>query len=80
VLHEADDPLNALREARRVSRARVVVFEWPYVKEEEGPPLEHRIRVEAVLDMAARVGLDAVDHMRLTYMDLYRMAVKPLKK
>lgn len=80
VLHEADDPLGALSEARRVSCARVVVFEWPYVREEKGPPLEHRLRVETVLDMARQVGLDAVEHLRLTHMELYRMAVEPLGK
>lgn len=80
LLHEADDPLRALGEARRVSRARVVVLEWPHVLEEKGPPLEHRLRVETVLDMAAQVGLDAVEHLRLTHMDLYRMAAEPLKR
>ncbi len=43
VLHETDDPVRALSEARRVTTVRVVVLEWPYVQEEEGPPLEHRL-------------------------------------
>ena len=30
VLHETDDPVAALVEARRAARLRVVVLEWPY--------------------------------------------------
>jgi ubiquinone/menaquinone biosynthesis C-methylase UbiE len=76
VLHETDDPLRALQEARRVSTARVVVLEWPYAPEEEhGPPLEHRLKPETVLDLARQAGLRSVEHLRLTHMDLYRMAV-----
>lgn len=81
VLHEVDDPLRALSEARRVSRARVVVLEWPYAKDDEqGPPLAHRLRPETVLNLASQVGLDAAEHLKLTHMDLYRMAAEPLKE
>jgi ubiquinone/menaquinone biosynthesis C-methylase UbiE len=77
VLHETDDPVRALKEARRVSMARVVVLEWPYAAEEEhGPPLEIRLKPETVLEMARQAGLGRVEHLRLTHMDLYRMATK----
>jgi ubiquinone/menaquinone biosynthesis C-methylase UbiE len=76
VLHESDDPLAVLREARRVSTRRVVVLEWPYVLEEHGPPLEHRLKPEDVEEMATHAGLAGVEHLRLTHMDLYRMAVE----
>ncbi len=76
VLHEADDPLAAFKEARRVSTRRVIVLEWPYVQEEQGPPLEHRLKPEKVVEMAANAGLGSVEHLRLTHMDLYRMAVE----
>ena len=78
VLHETDDPLQALKEARRVARTRVVVLEWPYRQEDQGPPLAHRLRVEAVLEMAQRAGLKHVEHLQLMHMDLYRMAPQPL--
>ncbi|WP_243027757.1 YkoF family thiamine/hydroxymethylpyrimidine-binding protein [Thermus albus] len=39
------DPIPALREAARVAR-RVVVLEWPFRQEEEGPPLENRFSPE----------------------------------
>jgi ubiquinone/menaquinone biosynthesis C-methylase UbiE len=76
LLHETDDPVQALREARRVSRSRVVVLEWPYVDDGHRPPLEHRLSVERVLDIAKRAELEHVEHQRLTHTDLYRMAVE----
>jgi ubiquinone/menaquinone biosynthesis C-methylase UbiE len=79
LLHETDDPVGALSEARRVSRARVVVLEWPYVHDGHGPPLEHRLSVERILDIAKQAELEHVEHQRLTHTDLYRMAVDPVK-
>jgi ubiquinone/menaquinone biosynthesis C-methylase UbiE len=76
LLHETDHPVQALREARRVSRSRVVVLEWPYVHDGHKPPLERRLSVERVLDIAKRAGLEHVEHQRLTHTDLYRMAVE----
>jgi len=75
LLHETDDPVQVLREARRVSRSRVVVLEWPYVHDGHRPPLEHRLKVERVLDIAKQAGLGRVDHQRLSHTDLYRMAL-----
>jgi ubiquinone/menaquinone biosynthesis C-methylase UbiE len=79
LLHETDDPEQALREARRVSRARVVVLEWPYVHDGHDPPLEHRLSVERILNIAKRAELEHVEHQRLTHTDLYRMVVEPGK-
>lgn len=61
-------------EACRVAAARVVVLEWPYVQEEQGPPLEHSLTQEAILEIAGRPGLGAVEALRLSHMDLYRIA------
>jgi ubiquinone/menaquinone biosynthesis C-methylase UbiE len=79
MLHEADDPAAALREARRVSTHRVVVLEWPYIKEEQGPPIEHRLKEETVVELAAQAGLGLVDRIRLTRMTLYRMSIDGVK-
>jgi ubiquinone/menaquinone biosynthesis C-methylase UbiE len=76
VLHEADDPVAALTEARRVSTDRVVVLEWPYLEEEQGPPLWHRLEPEKVKDIARRAGMAIVEHRKLAHMDLYRMPVE----
>ncbi len=77
VLHETDEPLRALEEARRAARARVAVLEWPHEgrQPEHGPPLEHRLRVETVLDLAARAGFAKPAHVRLTHMDFYSLAL-----
>ncbi len=73
VLHEADDPLAALKEARRVARSRVAILEWPYRQEEKGPPLEHRLRPEIVVDLAAQAGFQNVETIHLEHMDFYRL-------
>jgi ubiquinone/menaquinone biosynthesis C-methylase UbiE len=72
VLHESDDPLRALGEARRTARHRVVVLEWPYQSDEHGPPLEHRLKPEAISELAARVGFAKFDSPALAHMALYR--------
>ena len=71
VLHEVPDPVRALTEARRVARARVAVLEWPYVAGEFGPPLEHRLRDEAIQTFAHEAGFARVEHHALTHMSLY---------
>lgn len=74
VLHETDDPLAALREARRVARARVAVLEWPYRREEHGPPLEHRLSPDRIRQLAQAAGYSRVESLELARMDLYRLA------
>jgi len=73
LLHESDDPLRVLQEARRVATDRVAVLEWPYRKEEQGPPLSHRIQPETVLDLAKRAGYTGTERISLAHMDLYLM-------
>jgi ubiquinone/menaquinone biosynthesis C-methylase UbiE len=75
VLHEADDPLKALKEARRVARVGVAVLEWPYQAEEHGPPLAHRIKPEEVARLAQMAGFQKVETLPLMHMVLYRLSV-----
>jgi ubiquinone/menaquinone biosynthesis C-methylase UbiE len=75
VLHEADDPLAALREARRVARQRVAILEWPYRDEPHGPPLAHRISPATVVDLAATVGLPQAETIHLEHADFYRFTL-----
>lgn len=77
VLHETDHPEQALGEARRVARRRVVVLEWPYREEQHGPPLAHRLSHAAVESLAEEAGFAAVEVLQLTHMDLYRLGVGP---
>jgi len=75
VLHEADDPLAALQEARRVMRQRIAILEWPYRDEPHGPPLAHRISPATVADLAARAGLAQVESIHLEHMEFYQLAL-----
>jgi ubiquinone/menaquinone biosynthesis C-methylase UbiE len=43
VLHESDDTLTSLQEARRVAKQRVCILEWPYRDQPFGPPLTDRL-------------------------------------
>jgi len=71
VLHETDDPVQALREARRIARRGVVVLEWPYLEETVGPPLSHRLHVEDVCKMAHTAGFQGFGLIHLTHMMFY---------
>ncbi len=73
VLHEVDNPLKALEEARRVSRKRVAVLEWAYREEEMGPPLAHRLKPADLTRLAQTAGLDKIEVLALTKLVLYRM-------
>jgi ubiquinone/menaquinone biosynthesis C-methylase UbiE len=75
VLHEAADPVAALKEARRAARHRVAILEWPYRQEEKGPPLAHRLEPEMVADLATRAGFQNVETIHLEHMDFYRLLV-----
>ncbi len=75
VFHETDDALQALREARRVARQRVVILEWPYQEEEFGPPLAHRLKPEEVAALAYKAGFEKVETLYLDNMVLYRLCI-----
>ncbi len=75
VLHEADDMEQALAEAARVARQRVVILEWVYREEDYGPPLDHRVSEETVANSAKPVGFARSDTFMLTHMILYRFDV-----
>jgi ubiquinone/menaquinone biosynthesis C-methylase UbiE len=73
VLHETDDPVTALREARRVMRQQVAILEWRYCDEPHGPPLVHRISPATVADLAAMAGLAQMESIHMEHMDFYRL-------
>jgi ubiquinone/menaquinone biosynthesis C-methylase UbiE len=74
VLHETGDPLQALREARRVARVRVAILEWPRRRQGFGPPLRERLSRTGILRLAKAVGFSAVERLALERLDLYRLA------
>jgi hypothetical protein len=74
VLHETDDRAAALREARRVALWRVAILEWPYIEEEQGPPLAHRLQESEIRSLAHNAGFTVIDTTILSHMHLYRLA------
>jgi ubiquinone/menaquinone biosynthesis C-methylase UbiE len=56
MLHEVDDPLRTLQEARRVATQRVAALEFQYREEDFGPPLRHRFEPEKVKLLALESG------------------------
>lgn len=75
LLHETDDTLAALKEARRVGRQRLAVLEWPDEEQEVGPPREHRISEEKVRSLAREAGFGEMVTTRLRTLVLYRLSI-----
>jgi len=73
VLHESDDILKALSESKRCATYRVAILEWPYKKEESGPPLEHRLKTEDILAAATTTGFSQMETIQLQHMTLFRL-------
>ena len=59
VLHETQEPVSFLRELGRVNRPRspIVVMEWSKIRQEEGPPFEHRLHHHDVEALILEAGL-----------------------
>jgi len=75
LLHESDEPIKVLQEARRVSRQRICILEWPYQDGEFGPPLAHRLKPTEIADLARQAGFAHLESIPLTHLVLYRLAV-----
>jgi len=75
VLHESDEQLKVLQEARRVSRHRIRILEWPYQEGEFGPPLAHRLKPTEIADMVKMIDFTHLENIPLTHLVLYRLTV-----
>jgi ubiquinone/menaquinone biosynthesis C-methylase UbiE len=75
VLHETDDLIKALSESKRIAKQKVCVLEWPYKQEENGPPVEHRLKDEDVLAAAKQAGYSRVETVQLQHMVLFRLKI-----
>jgi ubiquinone/menaquinone biosynthesis C-methylase UbiE len=73
VLHESDDIVKTLIEAHRVARNRVSILEWPFIAEQQGPPLNHRLDPALVVTNALRAGFSNVSVLQMKHMILYRL-------
>lgn len=73
LLHECDDGLAALKEARRVAVQRLAVLEWPDEEQPFGPPREHRLSPERIETLAQQAGFNEVRQTRLESLVVYRL-------
>ncbi|NLJ50134.1 MAG: methyltransferase domain-containing protein [Candidatus Atribacteria bacterium] len=73
VFHETDNRLKALQEAYRVTRFRVAILEWPYLIQESGPPIAHRIIREELSRLANQTGFSWIEVFELAHFLLYRL-------
>ena len=80
VLHEADDRLQTLREARRAARLGAAVLEWPFHQAEYGPPLSLRLSPDELVTLARNAGFSQIETLSLSHLVLYRLAGVPSRK
>jgi ubiquinone/menaquinone biosynthesis C-methylase UbiE len=73
VLHETDDRVQALAEARRVARQRVAILEWPYHEQGPGPPLAYRLKPEQVAALAREAGFEEIETTLLAHTVFHRL-------
>jgi ubiquinone/menaquinone biosynthesis C-methylase UbiE len=76
VLHETDDTLKAVKEARRVAVERVCILEWPYRLTEFGPPLSDRLKPETITEYAQQAGFTKIETVDLANTVLYRLSTR----
>ena len=75
LLHESDEPLKTLTEARRVSGKRVCILEWPYREQPFGPPLAHRLDPEVLIGLFNKAGFRKWKVVELTNTSFYRLEI-----
>jgi ubiquinone/menaquinone biosynthesis C-methylase UbiE len=75
LLHESDEQLQVLSEARRVARIRVGILEWAYREEEFGAPLVNRLAPEILAELAKDAGFSQCEVIPLTKLVFYRLTV-----
>jgi ubiquinone/menaquinone biosynthesis C-methylase UbiE len=76
VLHESDDVLQTLKEARRVARGKVCILEWPYQDQSFGPSLAHRLNPNDLYGMFTEAGFRRWKMTELANTVLYCLEVQ----
>jgi len=73
VFHEVSDFEKALSEAYRVSSSYTFILEWQYKIQEIGPPIEHRLKSDFIIELSKEVGFSVVSETKLTQLVLYTL-------
>ena len=76
VFHETDNRMKALKEAHRVTRLRVAILEWPYLIQESGRPIAHRVTRDEINRLADQIKFSQIEVFKLRYFLLYRLDKK----
>ena len=71
VFHEVDDPARVLEAARRVSRKRICLLEWPYREQSFGPPMNDRLSPARLEELFNQAGFIRWECIHLQNTDLY---------
>jgi len=71
LLHEVNNFIKALQEAKRVAVKRVSVLEWKYAVEDFGPPIEHRLGEDYLKRLSDKVGFSKMETVPLKNLVLY---------
>ena len=71
VFHEVDDYVKTLQEAARVGTKRIAILEFPKIEQPFGPPLNHRLEAQQVIDFAHNAGLKETKIVELEHLVLY---------
>jgi ubiquinone/menaquinone biosynthesis C-methylase UbiE len=75
VLHESDEQLQVLSEARRVAGIRVGILEWAFREEDFGAPLKDRLSSDTLMDLAMEAGFSSCEGIPLAKLVFYRLTV-----
>jgi ubiquinone/menaquinone biosynthesis C-methylase UbiE len=73
LLHESDEQVQVLKEARRLARLQVGILEWAYRQEDIGAPLIHRLALETLEKLAEEAGFKKLEVFPLTTLVLYQI-------
>jgi len=79
VLHETDELARSFAEASRVAKKAITVLEWPYRKEEAGPPIDHRLKPETIEALNSSIKCSTLHKWELTHMVLYRFEMQKIE-
>lgn len=62
VFHELEAPVEFLREVGRILRpgGRLILIDWKPIETPAGPPIEHRVPLETLLQVLREAGFDAL--------------------
>lgn len=76
VFHEVDDHVKTLLEAERIAAQRIAILEYPHKDQPFGPPMHHRLTTEQIEKYAAQAGLNHMQTVELTNVNLYLLDIQ----